>query len=123
MARHNAKVLADHNNPRSRPQLSPGSKVLVQNQANKAWDRSAVVVEEKGNRQYVIRLEGSGRISLRTRMHLRHAPGALGKPSDPEPADISRPPSPSSPPTWQPSGPSSRRARRPPRWLEDYCVE
>ena len=54
--------------------LSLGEKVFLQNQkgpsANK-WDRSGVVVEDAGHDQYRIKVDGSGRVTLRNRRFLR----------------------------------------------------
>ena len=38
---------------------------------DKAWNRSGIVVERKGFGQYQVKLDGSGRLSLRTRAHLK----------------------------------------------------
>ena len=51
--------------------LLPGTKVRVQNQANREWDRTGTVVEVLRYRQYTIRLDGSGRLSRRNRVHLK----------------------------------------------------
>jgi hypothetical protein len=59
------KLLAD---------LELGNHVAVQNQtgprANK-WEKTGTVVEKEGNRQYIIRMDGSGRCSLRNRRFLK----------------------------------------------------
>ncbi len=60
-------------------ELAVGTEVLVQNSDTKKWDRSGLVVEVCPNRQYQVRIEGSGRISLRNRIHLR--PVLVYKPS------------------------------------------
>ena len=60
----------------SRP-LSPlpiGAVVQVQNQRGKdpfRWDRSGIVVESLGKQQYAVKMDGSGRVSLRNRQFLR----------------------------------------------------
>lgn len=51
--------------------LTVGCKVRVQDPITKVWDRSGLVVEFRGHRQYLIRLDGSGRVSLRNRKHLK----------------------------------------------------
>ena len=52
--------------------LPVGTRVFVQErQNNKSWNRSGIVVENKGFGQYRIKLDGSGRLSLRTRAHLK----------------------------------------------------
>ena len=56
------------------PPLKVGDCVRVQNQrgrsANK-WDKTAVVVEVRQFDQYVVRIDGSGRVTLRNRKFLR----------------------------------------------------
>ena len=52
-------------------ELSVGSEVLIQNNDTKKWDRSGLIVEACPHRQYKIRVHGSGRITLRNRMHIR----------------------------------------------------
>ena len=51
--------------------LQPGTVVRVQNQVNREWDRSGTIVEALRHRQYTIRLDGSGRLSRRNRVHLK----------------------------------------------------
>ena len=54
--------------------IPTGSIVQVQNQKGKdplRWDRSGVVVEDLGNQQYTVRMDGSGRVTLRNRRFLR----------------------------------------------------
>ena len=54
--------------------LPVGAGVQVQNQKGKdplRWDRSGVVVESLGNQQYTVKMDGSGRVSLRNRRFLR----------------------------------------------------
>ena len=54
--------------------LEEGDTVLVQNQwgpAPKRWERTGEVVEKLGNRQYSIRMHGSGRVTLRNRRFLK----------------------------------------------------
>ena len=64
--------LSEHSRPL--PPLRHGDQVLLQNQRGrfpKKWDHSGVVVETKPNDQYVIRVSGSGRLTLRNRRFLR----------------------------------------------------
>ena len=59
---------------RQLPPLPVGAVVQVQNQRGKdplRWDRSGIVVENLGNQQYTIKMDGSGRVSLRNRQFLR----------------------------------------------------
>ena len=54
--------------------LVVGTVVQVQNQRGKdplRWDRSGTVVESLGNQQYSVKMDGSGRVSLRNRRFLR----------------------------------------------------
>ena len=54
--------------------LEVGSVVQVQNQRGKdplRWDKSGVIVETLGNQQYTVRMDGSGRVTLRNRRFLR----------------------------------------------------
>ena len=54
--------------------LPVGAVVQVQNQKGKdplRWDRSGVVVESLGNQQYTVKMDGSGRVSLRNLWFLR----------------------------------------------------
>ena len=54
--------------------LSIGENVMVQNQSGRfptRWDRSGRVVEIKGHDQYVVKISGTGRLTLRNRRFLR----------------------------------------------------
>ena len=56
------------------PPLKCGDHVLIQNQTGKfpnKWGKSGVVVEIKDFHQYVIKVDGSGRLTLRNRQFLR----------------------------------------------------
>ena len=69
---HVQKELERHAHPL--PPLPVGVVVQVQNQRGKdplRWDRSGVVVESLGNQQYSVKMDGSGRVSLRNRRFLR----------------------------------------------------
>ena len=59
---------------RSLPPLAVGDKTFIQNQAGtspKKWDCSGTVVETRGNDQYLVKVDGSGRLTLRNRRFLR----------------------------------------------------
>lgn len=59
---------------RELPPLSVGDSVLVQNQMGNhpsKWDITGVVVEVKEFDQYVLKIDGSGRLTLRNRKFLR----------------------------------------------------
>ena len=51
--------------------LNIGDEVLCQNTRTKKWEKLGIVVEVCQNRQYNVKMIGSGRISLRNRKHLR----------------------------------------------------
>ncbi|XP_012943606.1 uncharacterized protein LOC106013157 [Aplysia californica] len=56
------------------PQLQVGDHVYVQNLVGnhpRKWERTGVVTEVRQFHQYVVRVGGSGRITLRNRQHLR----------------------------------------------------
>ena len=52
-------------------ELPVGTEVDVQNTDSNEWDRGGLVVEVCPYRQYKVKMKGSGRISLRNRIHLR----------------------------------------------------
>ncbi|KAK8390096.1 hypothetical protein O3P69_012967 [Scylla paramamosain] len=104
--------------PRSLQPLSTGARVRIQNQASNRWDRTGVITEVLPYRQYTVRLDGSGRLSLRNRRHLRCVKAGTGStPGAPPTAN------PSSTPTGTTSAPQDRRPSRNkkrPLWLKDY---
>ena len=54
--------------------LAIGDRVFVQNQIGhspKKWDRTGMVVDTQANDQYLIKIDGSGRLTLRNRRFLR----------------------------------------------------
>ena len=51
--------------------LVVGDKVRCQNVRSKKWDRTGVVVESNEHRQFIIKMDGSGRLSKRNRRHLQ----------------------------------------------------
>ena len=54
--------------------LPIGTPVVIQNRKhNKKWIKSGKVVESLGHRQYHIKLDGSGRITLQNRRYLRRS--------------------------------------------------
>ena len=59
---------------RQLPKLSAGDSVLVQNQTGphpSKWVRSGIVVECKDFDQYIIKIHGTGRLTLRDRKFLQ----------------------------------------------------
>ncbi|XP_063889726.1 uncharacterized protein K02A2.6-like [Scylla paramamosain] len=113
--------------PRQLRPLSPGTRVRMQNQAWGTWDRTGLIVEALPYRQYTVRLDGSGRISLRNRKHLRPvaestpppAPPTLRPPTPPA-AQPTTTPTQVSTPTQPQLRPAPRRQVRRPGWLSDY---
>lgn len=113
--------------PRQLRPLSPGTRVRMQNQASGTWDRTGLIVEALPYRQYTVRLDGSGRISLRNRKHLRPvaestpppAPPTLRPPTPPA-AQPTTTPAQVSTPTQPQLRPAPRRQVRRPGWLSDY---
>ena len=64
--------LSEHT--RCLPQLSIGDSVRIQNQVGPhptKWDKTGIVVEVRQFDQYVVRVDGSGRVTLRNRKFLR----------------------------------------------------
>ncbi len=54
--------------------LSVGDSVSIQNRSGPhplRWERTGAIVERLANRQYLVKSDGSGRVLLRTRTHLR----------------------------------------------------
>ena len=67
-----AERLSEHT--RSIPPLVVGASVRIQNQSGPhptKWDKTGIVVEVRQFDQYVIRVDGSGRVTLRNRKFLR----------------------------------------------------
>ena len=61
-------------NCRVLPKLAVGDSVLVQNQVGNhpsKWDITGVVVEVKEHNQYIVKVDGSGRMTLRNRKFLK----------------------------------------------------
>ena len=59
---------------RALPPLKVGDKVFLQNLTGnypKRWEHTGVVVEVRQFHQYAVRVDGSGRVTLRNRQHLR----------------------------------------------------
>jgi hypothetical protein len=67
-----AERLSEHTRPL--PQLVVGDYVRIQNQTGPhptKWDKTGIVVEVRQFDQYVVRVDGSGRVTLRNRKFLR----------------------------------------------------
>lgn len=108
--------------PRQLLALNVGDRVRIQDATTGVWDRSGVVVEVRPNRQYAVRLSGSGRVSIRNRRHLK----VSVTPSQPTSADVQTPPIQQRTPANSPLPRTSRddvrpaRQRRQPAWMADY---
>ena len=66
------KRLSEHS--KSLPNLDVGDRVSIQNQHGHRptkWDRSGIVVEIRDFDKYVVKVDGSGRLTLRNRRYLR----------------------------------------------------
>ena len=95
--------------------LHEGQRVRVQDPSTKVWDRSGTIIEVGEHRQYKVRLDGSGRPSLRNRRHLRLMLGG----DSPTEVSVATP----SGGNGEPSGGVAsrpRRARQRPLWLADF---
>ena len=91
--------------------ISTGKRVWVENQVSLKWDRSGTVTEALGNRQYTVRLDGSGRLSRRNRKHLKII-------NEPAPANTTTPRATNdtaAAPSTQPVERPQRRTRQPDR--------
>ena len=114
---------------RLQPPLRHGDRIWVQNQAGRystKWDRSGTIVETHPHDQYTVKMDGSGRLSLRNRQFLRkivshdlfgsQRPAALPMSPTPGPAQVLLPvpcqPPPAVPPAGQP--PAAGYSPRPP---------
>ena len=115
VTRQQLHVVERQGTPRTLVTLSPGTRVWVQNQANHVWDRCGVITEALPHRQYTIKLDGSGRVSLRNRRHLR--PVRAGN----TPSPLSHTPLslPAEPPVPRRLG----RHRKRPGWLSDFVTD
>ena len=99
-----------HHASKAQPPLIPGDRVLVQNQAGvkpNRWDRTGTIVEVKPHDQHVVRVDGSGRLTLRNKQFLRKVVPIFGPALPPDVPTSSSPvtrtaptssPAPSGPP-------------------------
>ncbi|RUS68758.1 hypothetical protein EGW08_023480 [Elysia chlorotica] len=74
--------------------LKVGDRVYIQNLIGnhpRKWERTGVVVETRQFHQYVVRIDGSGRVTLRNRQHLRKFT-PFQKPTDTVIKELSAPP-------------------------------
>ena len=107
-------------NTRELPPLSIGDTVFVQNQSGNypnRWEKTGTIVEVKSHDQYSVKVDGSGRVTLRNRKFLRktiHYQPSPGKVSPPKPVAKTDPPAQSSPsPAINPTTPIDHLATSP----------
>jgi len=63
-----------HEHSRPLPPLRSGDRVYLQNQVGnfpKKWDRSGTILETRDHDQYIVKVDGTGRLTLRNRRFLR----------------------------------------------------
>lgn len=71
LRKRDVKLKEDYNRTaHSLPKLNLGNSVTLQGQ-NRRWDRTGKIVEVLDNRQYKVKVDGSGRVTLRNRRFLR----------------------------------------------------
>ena len=69
---HSIETLQKHT--RTLPPLQPGDRVFIQNQRGShpnKWDHSGTVMEVGDHDQHIVKVDGSGRLTLRNRRFLR----------------------------------------------------
>ena len=101
MARTQNSIIAGRGRHKDLAPIQPGTKVRIQGQATKEWDRTGIVTEALAHRKYTVRLDGSGRLSRRNRTHLK--PVVVLAPNTPVPPTSQPDPSAPAPPTVQPA--------------------
>ena len=91
MSEKNMRVKIKHDKKSHRlPEMSVGDRVLCQNVRTKKWDRSGEVSEVGTHRQYIVRMDGSARLSSRNRRHLQKIPHSRGTPTSTNPIESVR---------------------------------
>ena len=72
LAKRNAKLIEDYDRTaHTLPPLNVGTYVALQDPHNRRWNRTGRIVEALADRQYRVRVDGSGRITLRNRRFLK----------------------------------------------------
>ena len=100
------------------PALAIGTKVHIQNQVGnylRRWERSGTIVETRHNEQYLVKVDGTGRLTLRSYKPITRKPGLA--PTDPAPAP-SLPARPSAEPSNQSTAPTRQTNRLNPEPIE-----
>ncbi|MPC80041.1 hypothetical protein E2C01_074605 [Portunus trituberculatus] len=120
--RHEEKRRQSAGQHRRQWRLQLGACVWVQGQTTKAWSKSGTVVEVHPYRQYAVKMDGSGRISLRTRGHLKEATPPWEPPSIGGVPEVQSPTPEAVPPLASPGRERPQRQRSRPTWLDDYMT-
>ena len=72
LSKRNAKLHLEYDkHTRNLPQFQLGDHIVLQDMKSKRWTKSGIVVEILPHRQYHIRMDGSGRVTLRNRRFLK----------------------------------------------------
>ena len=72
LRRRDARLVEAYNrSAHSLPQLAVGDVVVIQDPKTRRWTRTGRIAEILGHRQHKIRVDGSGRVTLRNRRFLR----------------------------------------------------
>ena len=106
LSERNAKLVLEYNKSAHHlPPLMVGDNVVIQNRKDNRWSRTGIIVEKLDHRQYWIRMNGSGRLSLQNRRFLKKvstlpAPHIIPSPNLPPPEP--NVPKPETPPTSPP---------------------
>ena len=66
-----SKTYYDSHQVKNHDPLTVGQQVACQNTRSRRWDRTGLIIEVCDFRQYKVKINGSGRISLRNRVHLK----------------------------------------------------
>lgn len=70
-AKLSSKEYHDSKGFKNQNPITVGQQVSCQNTRSRKWDRTGTVLEQRPHRQYLIKLHGSGRTSLRNRIHIK----------------------------------------------------
>eukprot|EP00745_Piridium_sociabile_P016043 TRINITY_DN23877_c0_g1_i13.p1 TRINITY_DN23877_c0_g1~~TRINITY_DN23877_c0_g1_i13.p1 ORF type:complete len:354 (+),score=48.69 TRINITY_DN23877_c0_g1_i13:239-1300(+) len=103
-----SEVLNEH--ARKLTPLSVGDRCFIQNQTGntpKKWDRTGIVVEALPHDQYVVKVDGSGRLTTRNRRFLRTFQPASTEIECAPPSNMITKQSPMVSPSMQPSTPTT----------------
>jgi transposase InsO family protein len=105
---HRNQGLQDAYNRTAHPLQPLATQTSVMVQTNGKWDKSGQVVEVLPHRQYRIKVDGSGRVTLRNRRFLRPIPSSSASPTMiPSASGYSRPTNDTAPPANSGTTPES----------------